>query len=99
MPTDNINEIEECTDNLFDHTFEQSINELIYSIALEEKAIAHLICAEAEKVKAALKIPNITIKELLCINNSVESTLESITRLESFLLAKLKATLIDKTDC
>ena len=99
MPNENINEMEECMDTSSDHTIEQSLGELIYSIALEEKAIAHLICAEAEKVRAAIRIPNITIKELLCLNNSVESTLESITRLEGFLLAKLKAALVNEIEC
>jgi hypothetical protein len=85
--------------NFSGRSTEEAIAGLIHSIALEEKALSHILFAEAQKILAATNMPGVTIKELLCINNSVESTLESITRLESFLAAKLKAALKHGKEC
>jgi len=78
---------------------EQSLNELIYSIAMEEDALAHIICAETGKIHAAINTPGITIKELLCINNYVDDALGSIIRLENFLTAKLEIALRKEKGC
>jgi hypothetical protein len=78
---------------------EDALSEVIYSVAMEEKALAHIIHAESEKIRAAINIPGITIKELLCINSSVESALESIVRLEGILSSKLKSVLKYKREC
>jgi hypothetical protein len=82
-----------------DASSEQAFNELIYSIALEEIALAHILYAEGEKIRAAIKMEGITVEELLRLNCSVESTIESIARLEAALSAKLKKALTHGKGC
>jgi len=98
MP-DGINEMDGMVGASSHRMIRRALSEIIYSVALEEKAISELISAEAEKIRAAVEMEDITVEQLLCLNTSVENTLESITRLETFLLAKLKAALGNRTEC
>jgi hypothetical protein len=82
-----------------DTSEEQVFNELIYSIALEETALAHILYAEGEKIRAALKMDGITIADLLQLNASVESTIDSVAKLESTLVTKLKRALAHGKEC
>lgn len=68
---------------------EDAIGNIIESIAMEESSLSHILNAESEKIMAVVENPNATAEELLSINRSVKSTISSITRLESILLAKL----------
>ena len=74
----------------------QSIIELIYSIAIGEYALAGVIDAEAKKIKAAINMPGVTVDELLSINQSVEQTLSIISDIEKSLATKLKLGLSKK---
>ncbi len=70
-------------------TKEQSITDLIESIALEETALAHILNAEGEKLQKVIAMPNITTVELLTVNKSVESMVKTITRLQYLLQSNL----------
>lgn len=63
--------------------------EVMYSIALEEAAIAHILNAEGEKIQKAVAEFE-SIEQLLCVNESVIQTMTKATILEGQLLAKLE---------
>ncbi|HDR5272417.1 collagen-like protein [Bacillus thuringiensis] len=76
-------------------TREESINLLLASIALEELGLAHIINAEAEKIQVALgTIPGLspfaTLSQILAINESVNTTLQNVTKKEMLLQSKLE---------
>ena len=68
----------------------QAITDLIESIALQEAGLAHIINAEGEKIQAALEIEDVTIEDLIAINESVSNTLTKIIKLEMVLEFKLE---------
>lgn len=71
-------------------TCEGGKNEIIHSIALEEAGIAHILNAEGEKLQKAVA-SDITIEELLMVNESVRKTITQITLLEGQLYSKLES--------
>ena len=71
-------------------TRDQAITDLIQSVALQESALSHIMNAEGEKMQAIIGMSGVTNEELLALNKSVESMLNSITRLEMILQAKLE---------
>ena len=66
-----------------------SICDIIESIALVETAISHILNAEGEKIQKAVQISD-NICELLEVNNSVRNTIRDITELECMLSRKLE---------
>lgn len=72
-----------------DTTREQAITDIIESVALEQTAISHILNAEGEKIQAVVKLAT-TNAELLDVNKSVQSMVNSITRLEMVLQSKLE---------
>jgi hypothetical protein len=72
---------------------EDSISSLISSIAIQKNAMAQIMVAESEKIRAAIKIPGVTIEDLISINNSVENNLNNIVHLEGLLVTKLETIL------
>lgn len=73
-----------------DTTREQSITDIIVSVALEQTALSHVLNAEGEKIQAMLKMDYITPAELLKVNDSVTNTVDAVSQLEAMLLSKLK---------
>ncbi|MGC9299170.1 hypothetical protein ACOIX7_02805 [Bacillus cereus] len=76
-------------------TREESLNLLLASIALEELGLAHIINAEAEKIQVALgTLPGLspfpTVSQLLAINESINTTLQNVTKKEMLLQSKLE---------
>lgn len=69
-------------------TREVSVGNIIESIALEERAIAHILNAESEKLQAVINMPNTTVAQLLTVNKSVKNSVDTVIRLESALLSK-----------
>ena len=78
-------------------TREQAITDLIESIALQETALAHILNAEGEKMQAFIAITDITADQLLVLNKAVTSLVNSISRLEMLLQAKLEVFDISST--
>lgn len=66
----------------------QAITDIIESVALQQTGLSHILNAEGEKIQAVLAIADNT-DELLAVNTSVESMVNSITRLEVILQGKL----------
>ncbi len=71
-------------------TKEQAITDLIQSVALQETALAHILNAEGEKMQAVIATPDVTPDKLLTLNSSVNRLVNSVTRLEMMLQAKLE---------
>ena len=71
-------------------TRDDSVGDIIESIAMEEKSIAHILNAESEKIQAVINMPNITADELLAVNKSVKNAVDNVIRLELALKAKLE---------
>lgn len=79
-----------------DLTREEAINQIIASVAMEELALSHIINAEGEKLQYVLgTIPGVTgpaptIEEVLRVNESVQSVLQSVAETQSVLRSKLQ---------
>lgn len=67
----------------------QAITDIITSVALEQTALSHIINAEGEKIQKIVGSAE-TAGEMLAVNRSVKSMLNSITRLEMVLQGKLE---------
>ncbi len=70
---------------------------MLESIALQEACLAHIINAEGEKIQAALDIEDVTIADLIAINQSVSDILTKVIKLEMVLEFKLEE--IGRLDC
>ncbi len=80
---------ENVTINSSDTTLVQSVTDVIESIALEEVAIANVIGSEACKIQKAITLAE-SVDDLVKINCSVASTLETIIASQMLLNFKLK---------
>lgn len=69
---------------------EQSVSDVIESIALVETAMAHILNAEGEKIQKAVALSH-DIKELLEINHSVNKLIANTIQLEQNYYQKLDA--------
>ncbi len=67
----------------------QSTNDLIESIALEETALAHILNELGEKLQKSIQMAD-NVCDLLEINTAVNKTIMNITQLEHILYAKLE---------
>lgn len=65
------------------------INNLIDSIAQEESSLAEILSAEGEKIEKVVHSNYVDTDTILCVNKSVQSTINAITRLEVLLATKL----------
>ncbi|AEJ44700.1 hypothetical protein TC41_2807 [Alicyclobacillus acidocaldarius subsp. acidocaldarius Tc-4-1] len=72
-------------------TREQVVHLLLASIAMEELGLAHILNAEGEKLQKAVADPQLSMEELLCVNEAVERTLRTLIRKELLLQMKLDA--------
>ncbi|MDD4422633.1 MAG: hypothetical protein PHD46_06325 [Eubacteriales bacterium] len=73
-----------------------AITDIIESVALEQAALSHILNAEGEKLQAVIH-SRCSTETLLKTNCSVQSMVESITRLEIVLQSKLS--LFEKCLC
>lgn len=67
----------------------EAVSDIIASVALQQTGLSHILNAEGEKIQAALVLAKNT-DELLKVNDSVKSMVNSITRLETVLQGKLE---------
>ena len=88
-----------------DMTRDDAINQILSSIAMEELALSHIINAEGEKIQYILgtlegSTPPTppTIDQILQINDSVKSTLDSITDNQLLLKGKMQSILAAPTE-
>ena len=67
----------------------EAITKIIHSVACEQDSLAKILEAEAEKVKKVLEISK-SEKDILAVNDSVQNTINAITKLELVLSSKLE---------
>lgn len=71
---------------------EQSISNLIESVALMETGLSHIVNAEGEKIQKVIKYDSdedVPLDDLLKVNESAEKMINSISKLEMILQNKL----------
>lgn len=68
----------------------QAVVDLLESIALQEAGLAHIINAEGEKIQAAIQAQDVSIEELISVNESVLDVLTKVIKLELVLELKLE---------
>ncbi|MFI3250838.1 MAG: hypothetical protein R3Y07_07740, partial [Eubacteriales bacterium] len=67
-----------------------SVNDVLESVALVEAALSHILNAEGEKLQKIIAVSE-DPSELIAVNSSVESMVQSVTTLEEVLVRKLEA--------
>lgn len=68
----------------------QAVSDLIESVALEQTALAHILNAEGEKLQRILAFEDLEPHTVLQANHSVESMVNTVSRLEIILRNKLE---------
>ena len=71
-------------------TLEQAVVDLMESIALQESALSHILCAESQKMKAALSMEELDLCKLLEVNDSATNMVHAVANLELVLKEKLE---------
>ncbi len=80
----------------------QVIVDLLESIALQEAGLAHIINAEGEKIQQVLDMAkaecsDVTVADLIAVNQAVNDTLTKVIKLEMVLEFKLEE--INRLNC
>lgn len=78
--------------------YHQAVTDVIESVALQQTGISHILNAEGEKIQKALEM-GVSTEELLKINSSVESMVNSLTNLEMLLHLKLETLCVGCSSC
>jgi hypothetical protein len=68
----------------------QAVNDLIESVAMQEAALSHILCAEGEKMEKALTLEGLDLCKLLEVNDSATNMVHAVANLELVLKDKLE---------
>ena len=71
-------------------SFDQAVIDLLESIALQESALSHILCAESQKMKTAMAMKEVDLCKLLEINDSATNMVHAVANLELALKDKLE---------
>ena len=71
-------------------TLDQVVIDLLESIALQESALSHILCAESQKMKTAMALEEVDLCKLLEINDSATNMVHAVANLELALKDKLE---------
>lgn len=71
-------------------TLDQAVIDLLESIALQESALSHILCAESQKMKTALAMDEVDLCKLLEVNDSATNMVHAVANLELVLKEKLE---------
>ena len=71
-------------------TLEQAVIDLVESIALQESALSHILCAESQKMKTAMGMEELDLCKLLEVNDSATNMVHAVANLELVLKEKLE---------
>lgn len=71
-------------------SLDQAVIDLMESIALQESALSHILCAESQKMKTALAMNEIDLCKLLEVNDSATNMVHAVANLELVLKEKLE---------
>lgn len=71
-------------------SLDQAVVDLLESIALQESALSHILCAESQKMKTALAMEEVDLCKLLEVNDSATNMVHAVANLELVLKEKLE---------
>ena len=71
-------------------TLDQAVIDLLESIALQESALSHILCAESQTMKTAMAMTEVDLGTLLEINDSATNMVHAVANLELALKDKLE---------
>ncbi len=71
-------------------TLDQAVVDLMESIALQETALSHILCAESQKMKTAMGLEGLDLCKLLEVNDSATNMVHAVANLELVLKDKLE---------
>ena len=71
-------------------SLDQAVVDLLESIALQESALSHILCAESQKMKTALAREEVDLCKLLEVNDSATNMVHAVANLELVLKEKLE---------
>ncbi len=71
-------------------TLDQAVIDLLESIALQESALSHILCAESQKMKTAMNMEELDLCKLLEVNDSATNMVHAVANLELVLKEKLE---------
>ena len=71
-------------------TFDQAVIDLMESIALQENALSHILCAESRKMQKAMDLDGLDLCKLLEVNDSATNMVHAVANLELVLKDKLE---------
>ena len=71
-------------------SLDQAVVDLLESIALQESALSHILCAESQKMKAAMSMEELDLCKLLEVNDSATNMVHAVANLELVLKEKLE---------
>ena len=71
-------------------SLDQAVIDLLESIALQESALSHILCAESQKMKTAMALEEVDLCKLLEINDSATNMVHAVANLELALKDKLE---------
>ena len=71
-------------------TLDQAVIDLMESIALQETALSHILCAESQKMKKAMDLDGLDLCKLLEVNDSATNMVHAVANLELVLKDKLE---------
>ena len=71
-------------------SLDQAVIDLLESIALQETALSHILCAESQKMKVAMGLDGLDLCKLLEVNDSATNMVHAVANLELVLKDKLE---------
>ena len=71
-------------------SLDQAVVDLMESIALQETALSHILCAESQKMKVAMGLDGLDLCKLLEVNDSATNMVHAVANLELVLKDKLE---------
>ena len=71
-------------------SLDQAVVDLMESIALQETALSHILCAESQKMKVAMGLDGLDLCKLLEVNDSATNMVHAVANLELVLKEKLE---------
>ena len=71
-------------------SLDQAVIDLLESIALQESALSHILCAESQKMKTAMGMEELDLCKLLEVNDSATNMVHAVANLEMMLKDKLE---------
>ena len=84
------NNCELCCPQLPNVSLDQAVVDLMESIALQESALSHILCAESQKMKVAITMPDLDLCKQLEVNDSATNMVHAVANLELVLKDKLE---------